>query len=124
LSQWKLKSKTFQQSGLLSRFSADFLLSAGENTMTRFDYFNELLTESEMMDRALKGLRHHQACLGGPAPVQETIVNSEYREYLAAKEKRRKRSLQSCHRFSLYERPRHAPPRGYGRVCAAGLRRD
>jgi hypothetical protein len=87
----------------------------------------EQLSESELMAQARAALRRHQACLGGPAPVHETIVNSEYREYLAAKEKRCARSLQACHRFSLYERPRHAPPRDTGAYvpqASAGIEND
>ena len=84
-------------------------------------------SESELMAQARAALRRHQASVGGPAPVHETIVNSEYREYLAAKEERRACSLQTCHRFSLYERPRHAPPRDTGAYvpqASAGIEND
>jgi hypothetical protein len=99
---------------LIALICADFLLSQEKITVTRFDYSNELLSESEMMDRALKGLRAGQIAMGGPLPFRETVGNVEYQEFLAAREKRRKRSLQSCHRFSLYERPRHAKPKDTG----------
>ena len=95
--------------------------------MTRFDYSNELLTESEMMDRALKGLRAGQIALGGPLPFRETESNAAFQEFLAAREARRKRSLQRCHHFSLYERPRHEPPRntgGYVPQASAGIEND
>ena len=65
--------------------------------------------------------------MGGPLPFRETESNSAFQEFLAAREERRKRSLQTCHRFSLYERPRHAPPRDTGAYvpqASAGIEND
>ena len=95
--------------------------------MTRFDYSTELLTESEMMDRALKGLRAGQIAMGGPLPFRETESNAAFQEFLAAREARRKRSLQRCHHFSLYERPRHEPQKntgGFVPQASAGIEND
>jgi hypothetical protein len=69
-------------------------------------------SEAEMMESLLPTLRRAHASIGGA--VQEAVGNTDWQDFLAAREQRRKRSLQSCHRFSLYERPRHAKPKDTG----------
>lgn len=69
-------------------------------------------SEAEMMESLLPTLRRAHASIGGA--VQEAVGNTDWQDFLAAREQRRKRSLQSCHRFSLYERPRHAKPTDTG----------
>ena len=63
----------------------------------------------------------------GRLHARPRLIATAFQEYLAAREKRRKRSLQSCHRFSLYERPRHAKPKDTGAFvpqASAGIEND
>lgn len=72
-------------------------------------------SKSELEQELRKSLRRRKDDVdrvGGSMLVQ--TGHTAFQEYLAAREKRRKRSLQSCHRFRLYERPRHAKPKDTG----------
>lgn len=76
-------------------------------------------SESELMDAARAALRQRQAVIGGPVPVVETGPHVEFQTFLAAREARRKRSLQRCHHCRLAEKPRHASPRDSGAFVPA-----
>jgi hypothetical protein len=120
-----LSSKRF----FVPDFCGFFSCRRGETTVTRPNFY-EQPTESELMDRAMKALRGRQAAIGPlprEAPRQDAPGASAFEEFLAVREARRKRSLQSCHHFSLYERPRHAPPEDTGAFvpqASAGIEND
>lgn len=67
-------------------------------------------SESDLMGQAREALRQRLAA-APPSPAGEPV---ERHSHSAAPSPdaaaRRQRSLQTCHRYSLYERPRHAPP--------------
>lgn len=101
------------------------------------DHSNHLVSTADLMARAARNLRERAADttalqeLLGPAPdgFQKPAYNTpqyvlalrcgwiseeEQRADRAAWQERRTRSLQTCHRYSLYERPRSAPPKDSG----------
>jgi hypothetical protein len=67
-------------------------------------------SESELMGQAREALRHRLAA-ASPHPAAEPVKSrSDSAGPSPDAAARRQRSLQTCHRYSLYERPRHAPP--------------
>jgi len=67
-------------------------------------------SESELMGQARQALRQRLAAApANPAaePIESRSDSAVPSPDVAA---RRQRALQTCHRYSLYERPRHAPP--------------
>src|SRR6266849_535113 len=83
-------------------FSAGFLITK-EKTMTTRPRDAEILAQAH---RALRERNTRNAPLLNPflrAAIDDPAVAA-----------RRKRSLQTCHRPSLYERPRYAPPKDTG----------
>jgi len=83
-------------------FSAGFLITK-EKTMTTTPRDAEILAQAH---RALRERNTRNAPLLNPflrAAIDDPAVAA-----------RRKRSLQTCHRPSLYERPRYAPPKDTG----------
>jgi hypothetical protein len=78
----------------------------------------EMITEAEMMAQAGRTLDKSQliapamrAALIAPAPPPK--------HYTPEQQERRMRSLRKCHRPSLYERPRHTPPKDTGAYVPA-----
>ncbi|MGE3627920.1 MAG: HTH domain-containing protein [Hyphomicrobiales bacterium] len=67
-------------------------------------------SESELMGQARAALRQRLADAPSRPPAEggrtEAVQSTPSPDAAA----RRQRSLQTCHRYSLYERPRHAPP--------------
>ena len=66
-------------------------------------------TDAEILIEAQRVLRERNA---RNAPLLNRFLRADIDNPAVAE--RRKRSLQSCHRYSLYERPRYAPPKDNG----------
>jgi hypothetical protein len=66
-------------------------------------------TDAEILAQAHHALRERNA---RNAPLLSSFFRAADDNPAVAE--RRKRSLQTCHRYSLYERPRHAPPEDTG----------
>lgn len=73
-------------------------------------------SESELMEEAHRALRERNA--GNPPPLRPTAKPIEYRNASSGPSPetaaRWQRSLQTCHRYSLHERQRHARPKDAG----------
>jgi hypothetical protein len=83
-------------------------------------------TESELMAEARRTL--DRRLLEAPA-IREALIapTPKPKHYTPEQQERRMRSLRACHMPSLYERPRHAPPKDSGAyvpACAARLDND
>ncbi|GAB4227971.1 MAG: hypothetical protein Kow0032_07720 [Methyloligellaceae bacterium] len=72
-------------------------------------------SESELMEEAHRALRQRIAASPLPYPAAEPIKSrGDSNDPSPEKAARRQRSLQCCHRYSLYERPRHKRPEETG----------
>jgi len=67
-------------------------------------------SESELMGQARAALRQRLAIAPSRPPAEPIESQSDPAGPSPDAAARRQRSLQTCHRYSLYERPRHAPP--------------
>jgi hypothetical protein len=74
--------------------------------------------ESELMELARTALRRRREAIATAPPI-ETRPDDDYQAYCRARAERRRRSLQSCHRPSLYVQPRHEPPKDSGAFVPA-----
>ena len=78
----------------------------------------EMTTDAEMMAEARRTL--DKALLEAPALRQALIAPAPPpKHYTPEQQERRMRSLRACHMPSLYERPRHAPPKDTGAYVPA-----
>jgi hypothetical protein len=77
-------------------------------------------SESELMEAAILALRGRLATAAPPRPATEPIDRGSHSPGPSPeKAARRERSLQTCHRYGLYERPRHARPEETGAYVPA-----
>ena len=99
---------------------AEFMAEARRTLDTRV----EMTTDAEMMAEARRTL--DRSLLKAPALREALIAPAPPpKHYTPDQQERRMRSLRKCHMPSLYERPRHAPPKDTGAyVPAASARLD
>jgi hypothetical protein len=84
----------------------------------------EMTTDAEMMEKARRTL--DRSLLQAPA-IREALIapTPPPKHYTPEQQERRMRSLRACHLPSLYQKPRHAPPKDTGAyVPAASARLD